>query len=193
MWSKVFGWWREPLLQFLVIGAAMFAAYGVLNPGSGRAESSKSIEVTVDDLRQLGIAFGSQWRRPPTAEEFTALVEGHIRQEVLYREALALGLDKDDTIVKRRMAQKMEFLAEDVAAAHEPSAAELKAWFRKAGQRFAMPGRATFRHLYFFERPPARARAQRRDRGAGKNLGQAFGLAGGCLAGRSLHVPELLR
>jgi hypothetical protein len=143
------GWLREPLFQFLLIGGAMFAAYGVVIPGSGRAESSKVIEVTMDDLRQLEISFNSQWQRPPTAEEFTALVEGQIRQEVLYREALALGLDKEDTIVKRRMAQKMEFLAEDVTAAHEPTTAELKAWFQKVGQSFAMPSRATFRHLYF--------------------------------------------
>ena len=75
--------------------------------------------------------FESQWHRQPTPAEFRPLVEDKIREEVLYREALAMGLDKDDTIVKRRMAQKMQFLAEDVAAAHEPSTAELEAWFEK--------------------------------------------------------------
>jgi peptidyl-prolyl cis-trans isomerase C len=78
---------------------------------------------------------------------------------VLYREALAMGLDKDDTIVKRRMAQKMQFLAEDVAAAHEPTTDELKAWFEKHSDKFALPSRATFRHLYFsFDRRGQRAR-----------------------------------
>ena len=76
------------------------------------------------------------------------MVEDKVREEVLYREALAMGLD-NDTIVKRRMAQKMQFLAEDVAAAHEPSTAELKAWFDKNSNKFALPGRYSFRHLYF--------------------------------------------
>jgi len=76
-------------------------------------------------------------------------VEDKVREEVLYREALAMGLDKDDTIVKRRMAQKMQFLAEDVAAAHEPSTVELKARFDKNSQKFALPSRYSFRHLYF--------------------------------------------
>ena len=73
--------------------------------------------------------------------EFQAMVEDRIKEEVLYREGLAMGLDKEDTIVKRRMAQKMQFLAEDVAAAHEPSTAELKAWFEKNTDKFALPSR----------------------------------------------------
>jgi peptidyl-prolyl cis-trans isomerase C len=140
---------REPLVHFLLIGVALFAFSSVLNRGSSQGASSRQIDLTVDDLRQLEIAFASQWQRSPTPQEFTGLVESRVREEVLYREALAMGLDKDDTIVKRRMAQKMEFLAEDVANAHEPSIAELKAWFQNNGQRFALPSRATFRHLYF--------------------------------------------
>ena len=77
------------------------------------------------------------------------MVEDKVREEVLYREGIAFGLDKDDTIVKRRMAQKMQFLAEDVAAAHEPSNEELRAWFDKNKQKFALPSRYSFRHLYF--------------------------------------------
>jgi peptidyl-prolyl cis-trans isomerase C len=76
-------------------------------------------------------------------------VESRFREEILYREGLAMGLDKDDTIVKRRMAQKMEFLSEDVANAHEPTTEELKAWYQKNGEKFALPSRATFRPLYF--------------------------------------------
>jgi len=76
-------------------------------------------------------------------------VEQKVRSEVLYREALALGLDKNDEIVKRRMAQKMQFLAEDVAAAQEPTTADLKAWYSTQTDKFAMPKRVSFRHLYF--------------------------------------------
>ena len=77
------------------------------------------------------------------------MVEDEVKQEVLYREGLVMGLDKDDTIVKRRMAQKVQFLAEDVAAAHEPSTAELKIWFDKNTDKFALPNRYSFRHVYF--------------------------------------------
>jgi hypothetical protein len=112
-------------------------------------EPSKQIAITLDDLRSMDAYFESQWHRPPTPVELQAMVEDKIREEVLYREGLAMGLDKDDTIVKRRMAQKVQFLAEDVGTAHEPTTDELKAWFGKNAQRFALPGRYSFRHIYF--------------------------------------------
>jgi hypothetical protein len=127
----------------------LFTAYAYLQPGGDRAAPSKQIALTLDDLRQLDVYFESQWRRPPTPEEFNRLVESKVQEEVLYREALTMGLDKDDTIVKRRMAQKMQFLAEDVAAAHEPTTAELKAWYETNSDKFALSSRATLRQLYF--------------------------------------------
>jgi len=142
-------WLREPLLHFLILGAVLFAVYSYINRGRVGVESSRQIVVSLDELRQMEIYFESQWHRPPTPQEFQAMVEDRVREDVLYREALAMGLDKDDTIVKRRMAQKMQFLAEDVATAHEPSAAELKAWFDKNKEKFALPSRISFRHIYF--------------------------------------------
>ncbi len=112
---------REPLIHFLLIGAALFAAYRYLQPARSAAPSSKEIRLSLDELAQMALLFQSQWRRDPTAEEFGRLVEQKVQFEVLYREALAMGLDKNDEIVKRRMAQKMQFLAEDVAAAREPT------------------------------------------------------------------------
>jgi peptidyl-prolyl cis-trans isomerase C len=106
------------------------------------------------------VVWTSQWQRPPTPEEMRGLVESKVREEILYREALALGLDQGDTIVKRRLAQKLEFLAEDVSGVREPNAAELKAWFDLNREQFALPGRATFRHLYF---SPQRRGALARD------------------------------
>ena len=142
-------WLREPLLHFLLIGFALFAVYSALNPGPDRRGNSSRIELTEDDRRQLDVAWMAQWRRHPTRGEIRALNDGKVREEILYREALALGLDKDDTIVKRRLAQKMEFLAEDVSAVRDPESEELKAWFEKNRERFALPGRVSFRHLYF--------------------------------------------
>ncbi len=142
-------WLREPLLHFLLLGLVLFAAYAYTQRGRGGVESSKQIALSLDDLRTMDLYFESQWHRQPTPAEFQAMVEDKVREEILYREALAMGLDKDDTIVKRRMAQKMQFLAEDVAGAHEPSTAELKAWFEKNSSKFALPSRYSFRHLYF--------------------------------------------
>jgi parvulin-like peptidyl-prolyl isomerase len=164
---------REPLLHFLVLGVVLFAIYAYMHRGRMGIESSKQIVVSLDELRQMDVYFESQWHRQPTPEEFNAMVEDRVREEVLYREALAMGLDKDDEIVKRRMAQKMQFLAEDVAAAHEPSTAELKAWFDKNKQKFALPSRYSFRHLYFS--PDKRGKSAADD--AGKALEKIAGQA----------------
>ncbi len=142
-------WLREPLVHFLLVGAVLFAVDHYVQPTRSAAPSSKQVQLTLDDLGQLVMLFQSQWRREPTPEELTRLIENKVQSEVLYREALAMGLDRNDEIVKRRMAQKMQFLAEDVAAAREPETAELRSWFEKNKAMFAQPSRVSFRHLYF--------------------------------------------
>jgi peptidyl-prolyl cis-trans isomerase C len=152
-------WLREPLLHFLIVGLALFAVYRAMHPGPDRRETANRIEVTDADLRQLAIAWTAQWQRAPTPEELRGLVASKVHEEILYREALALGLEKGDAIVIRRLAQKMEFLAEDVSTVREPEADELKAWFAKNQQRFLSTARASFRHLYFsFDKRHERAR-----------------------------------
>jgi hypothetical protein len=141
-------WLREPLLQFLVIGLALFAGYRAFN-GCERRDPRGRIVLTADDLRQIRIAWLAQGRPELSPDEMQHLVDARVREEILYREALGLGLDKEDTIVKRRMAQKMEFLFEDVAALREPTPDELRTWFEKNSERFTLPARVTFRHLYF--------------------------------------------
>ncbi len=140
---------REPLLHFILIGALLFGLYSLTQSGSPVTSSSKEIRLSLDEIAQLTLLYQSQWRRPPTPQELERMVENKVQQEILYREALEMSLDKDDEIVKRRMAQKMQFLAEDVAAAREPTTAELKSWFEKNSSKFAQPPRLSFRHLYF--------------------------------------------
>jgi peptidyl-prolyl cis-trans isomerase C len=140
---------REPLLHFLLMGIVLFIAYQYLQPARSAAPAALEIQLSVGDLEQLAVLFQSQWQRDPTTEEFGRMVEQKVQAEVLYREALALGLDKNDEIVKRRMAQKMQFLAEDVAAAQEPTTGELKEWYARNTDKFAMPKRVSFRHFYF--------------------------------------------
>jgi hypothetical protein len=142
-------WLREPLLQFLLAGLLLFVGYQWLNPKSAAPDPDRRIELTADDLRQIQLAWLAQGREALSPEQLRQLVEARVREEILYREALALGLDQDDTIVRRRLAQKMEFLFEDVAALQEPTGETLRAWFEKHAERFAAPARASFRHLYF--------------------------------------------
>ncbi len=151
---------REPLLHFLLIGALLFGLYGLAPPGPlTTVAASKEIRLSLDEINQLTQLFQSQWRRAPTPQELQRLVETKVEQEILYREALAMGLDKNDEIVKRRMAQKMQFLTEDVAAAREPTTDELKGWFEANSAKFAQPPRLSLRHLYFSpDRRGARAR-----------------------------------
>lgn len=138
----------EPLLHFVLIGFALFASYAWMQRGQP-ANVDHQIILTIDDLRQLILSFQARWGREPTPAEFKHLAEEKVQEEILYREALAMGLDKDDTIVKRRMAQKMQFLAEDVATAHEPTTDQLRTWYTANSQRFELPARIALRHLYF--------------------------------------------
>jgi peptidyl-prolyl cis-trans isomerase C len=177
--SRLRRWLREPLLHVLLIGLALFVVYGALNPDAGQRKDDNRIVITADDLAQIQLNWMAQWQRAPTPDEMRNLLDGKIREEILAREAMALGLDKDDTIVKRRMAQKMEFLMEDVSALREPADDELRLWFEQNPQRFALPGLVSFRHLYFSSDV----------RGAGARGAAAEVL--GQLAGKPEESPEI--
>lgn len=140
---------REPLVHFLIAGAMLFAGYRMLNPEAHRRELPNRVEVSDDDVAQMTIAWAAQWQRAPTASEIRGLVEAKVREQVMYREAVALGMDKGDAIVIRRLAQKMDFLAEDMSSVPDPLTSDLRAWFDKNGDRFALPALISFRHLYF--------------------------------------------
>lgn len=151
---------REPLAQFLLVGLALFGAWHVVKPSDAARGPANRIVITEHDLKQMSLAWVAQGRPPPTAQQVQGLIETKVREEVLYREALALGLDKDDTIVKRQLARKMEFVAEDLSKLEEPKPGELRTWYEQHKARFALPARASFRHVYFSpDRRGTRARA----------------------------------
>lgn len=138
---------REPLLHFLLVGLSLFGLFAALNKDS--ALPTNRIEISRADIEQLHLLFQRQWQRLPTPQELRALIDGRIREEVLYREALALGLDRDDTIVRRRMAQKVEFLVADTAVPAQPEEAALAAYFDSNRERYREPARLSFTHVYF--------------------------------------------
>jgi peptidyl-prolyl cis-trans isomerase C len=153
---------REPLVHFVAAGFATFLIYGVVNRGSHTPDSQR-IEIAADDIRRIEISWQARWQRPPTADELRNLIEEQVKEEILYREALAMGLERNDEIIRRRLAQKMDFLAEDIAALREPAPGELEAWYARNGERFAPPPLVTFHHLFFaFDQRGARAEADAR-------------------------------
>lgn len=139
---------REPLVHFLALGMCLFGLYAIVNPGDA-AETDTRIVVRESDLAWLSQGFAGQWNRQPTASEMEGLVEEFVREEVYYREALALGLETDDTIIRRRLVQKMEFLSEDLALAVEPTEEALREFFDEHSDNYRIPPRLTFTHIYF--------------------------------------------
>jgi hypothetical protein len=137
---------REPLLHFVLLGAAMFVMYGLVSEERGGKPGH--IVVTQGTVDNLAATFARVWRRPPTDQELDGLIQDYVREEVLYREALALGLDPDDTLIRRRLRQKMEFVSEDVAAQAEPSDDDLRAYLQEHPEAFAVEPRFTFWQVY---------------------------------------------
>jgi len=97
---RIRGWMRSPLLHFLLIGAVLFMLYSLVSPPRPAAPGSR-IELTGDDLKQIEMVWTAKWQRPPTPAEWRGLIDSKVREEVLYREALAMGLDQDDVIIRR--------------------------------------------------------------------------------------------
>ena len=145
---------REPLVHFLLLGAALFVLDAWLRPAAGPAANTE-IVVGEARIRNLAQTFQRTWQRPPTQLELDGLVESHIREEVLYREALALGLDRDDAIIRRRLQQKMEFVSEEAAALAAPTDDDLVAYMQANPDTFRAEPRVTFSQVYLDPRKRA--------------------------------------
>lgn len=139
----------EPLLHFVIVGVVLFGAYHLLAPASEAVVDQHAINLTKDDVRQLAVTWLAQGRPTPTPDEIRSLMDHKVTEEILFREAVSLGLDRDDEIIKRRLAQKMDFLAADLATLDEPDNAKLKEWYSQHSDRFALAPHLSFRHLYF--------------------------------------------
>lgn len=140
---------QQPLLHFLVLGALLFGLYFWVGSPSRASTVAPTIDVSAAVVESLKTTWRFQWRRSPTPDELQTLVDNYIREQVLYQEALALGLDQDDLIVRRRLVQKMQFLLEDILPIPDPSDAELETYLADHADRYRVPGRYSFSHLYF--------------------------------------------
>lgn len=137
---------REPLLHFLLLGAALFVASSFLRDDS--APRQAHIVVSAGKIEHLAALFARTWQRPATREELEGLINDFIREEVAYREGLALGLDRDDTIIRRRIRQKLDFIAEDLTSQVEPTEADLVAYLAAHPDNFRIAPRLSFRQVY---------------------------------------------
>ena len=139
---------KEPLLHFMVIGALIFVVFAVVNKEEVSVDGRK-IVVSAGDIERLASNWSKKWHRQPTESELKGLVDSYIKEEVYYREALALGLDQDDTILRRRLMQKMEFLSNDLAELGNPDEAALNDYFLANSDKYELPARISFTHIYF--------------------------------------------
>jgi hypothetical protein len=150
---------KEPLLHFLLLGAGLFVAFGLLQKPGG--EGTNEIVVTAGEIEHLAASFAKTWQRQPTPQEMAGLLKDRVREEVYYREAMALGLNKDDVVIRRRLRQKMEFIADDVTAQVQPTDAELTAYLQAHPDSFRAEPQFTFRQVYL--NPEKRGQSLARD------------------------------
>lgn len=149
---------REPLLHFLVIGAAVFAVFYAFNDPEP-PQSDTVIEITPERITGLTAQFQQVWQRPPSEDELARIIDGYLREEIFYREALKLGLDQDDTVIRNRLQQKMEFLTDAGAEGRMPEAGELEAFYAENADRFTRAPLIQFEQLLLGDRDPAAALA----------------------------------
>jgi hypothetical protein len=167
---------REPLLHFFVLGAVLFAIYSWLH--RGQIEAPGEIFVSRAQVSSLQAQFERVWQRPANPAELQHLVDNWVREEIFYREGLAMGLDRDDPVVRRRVGQKIQFIIEG-AAPTSPTTAELQAWLDAHRADYRTEPRYSLRQVYFDPRRHGAnlerdiASARRALEGGSNNVGDA--------------------
>ena len=140
---------HEPLVHFFVLGAVCFAAYTWLNRGAGDARAVKQVRIGENDAKWLRETWVRQWQREPTREELRGLVTDYLREQLLVREAREMGLDDNDTFIRRWLAQKVQFLVQDTSRLAEPTEADLRRFYVANPDRFTDAARVSFTHVFF--------------------------------------------
>jgi hypothetical protein len=137
---------REPLLHFLLLGLGLFAYFGRVAPDD---DGKRRIVVTQAEVDLLATQFQGTWNRPPSPAERKGLVDSYVRDEILYREGVALGLDRDDAVIKRRVRQKLDVLFEESVAQNPATDADLQAYLDANPAAFRRPAVVSFVQVYF--------------------------------------------
>lgn len=141
---------RDPLFHFIVAGFVIYTGYAFISgPDSNADVTSKKIVVTQGEIEWLRSQWSSRWGRDPTEEELANLINGHVKEMVFYREALELGLDKEDVVIRRRLGQKLEFLSADLLEPELPSEEDLRAYFADNAEAYKADDRITMTQIFF--------------------------------------------
>ena len=181
---------KEPLLHFLLIGAALFLSFGLLDektPGGG----DNRVVVSAGRIEQLANIFAKTWQRPPTADEIKGLIDDFVLEEIYYRQAVAMGIDRDDTVIRRRLRQKFEFLTDDMAAAIDPSDEDLAAYLAANSDAFRRDTTYTFQQVYINpERPGVELEAYVAEQLSALRTGSKAGGDAGLLPARFDRAPS---
>jgi hypothetical protein len=138
---------REPLVHFLVLGAGVFGLFALV--GDRSEIEPDEIVVGAGQIERMSQAWRKTRMRPPTQLELEGLIRDYIKEEIYYREALTLGLDQDNAVIRRHLRQKMEFLSEDIASQAEPDGGALQAFLDANPDKFRTDLRVSFQHVYF--------------------------------------------
>jgi hypothetical protein len=187
---------KEPLLHFLIAGAALFAVYAWLDGGkdSSEAETSRTVHVRAADVQWLMDIWARQWHREPTADEARGLVADYLKEEILAREARAMKLDENDIVMRRRLAQKLSFLIEDAVHMADPTDDDLRKIYDADRQRYNAGARISFNQIYFNPERRADALADARhalaDLSAGGTSADTAEMGDRLLAGIDFHDAD---
>ena len=139
---------REPLFHFLLIGAAIYVVYGMLDPAA-EDDNAATITVSQEEIESITEQWTRLWNRPPTEAELAGALRKHVRTRILYSEALAMGLDRDDQVIERRLAQKVELLARSLVIPEPPIDEVLAAWYAANPEQFRAPDTYTLSQVFF--------------------------------------------
>lgn len=140
---------REPLVHFLLFGAAIYLVYALQAQPVGEEEADdRTVVVSTGEIAWMLESWEKRWGRPPTQEELDGMIQGYAKETILYREAIAMGLDKDDIIIRRRMAQKLTFMFEDLLQPKPPTDEQLQAYFEENIDAYSLPARITMTQVF---------------------------------------------
>jgi peptidyl-prolyl cis-trans isomerase C len=139
---------REPLVQFLLIGCALLGVQQVLSPARANDREPDRITISRAQVAAMRATYQQENGRPPSAADVAQMVQQQIDSEVLYRESLRLGLEREDPIVRREMQRKMRFLIEDLEQLAAPTREDLQAWLDAHPERYARPEAVSFEQIF---------------------------------------------
>lgn len=183
------GWFKDPLLHFFLAGALLFVAYSALHRGS--KEAPRIVRLTAQEVNWLKETWNLRWQRPPTEEGLRDLVANYLQETLLAREAMEMGLDENDTVIRRRLAQKMDFFIVDAARLVEPDDATLRRYYDAHRAQYSAPSRVSFSQRFFGNEAAARQGLQKLSARADADIGEPSLFEDGYIAVSAQDVASI--